>query len=155
MYAQEPILKKTYGFKRILAKLCIAVSKSDFIPSSIRIHILRIGGIKIGNNCFIGAGVNFDGLCPQLIEIGNDCVITSGTFILTHFYDTKKRRFMYGKVSIGNNVFIGLNTLIVNSVEIGNNIIIGAGSVINKDIPDNQIWAGNPARFIRDLELPN
>lgn len=93
----------------------------------------------------------FDGIYPNLIEIGEGCVITSGTHILTHFFNTKNRRFYAGKVRIGDNVFIGMNTLIVNSVDIGDNAVIGAGSIVNRDIPAGEIWGGNPAKFIKKL----
>ncbi len=59
--------------------------------------------------------------------------------------------FMRGKVVIGKNVFIGMNTLIVNAVNIGDGAIIGAGSIVNRDIPAGEIWGGNPARFIKKL----
>lgn len=103
-------------------------------------------------SCFIGSNVSFDGIYPGLIYIGKGCVITSGVCILSHFYNTIDRRFYSGKVVIGNNVFIGMNTLIVNAVNIGDNAIIGAGSVVNRDIPANEIWAGNPAKLIRKIK---
>lgn len=53
-------------------------------------------------------------------------------------------------VKIENNVFIGAHTTILKGVTIGSNAIIGACSVITKDIPANEIWAGNPARFIKN-----
>lgn len=46
-----------------------------------------------------------------------------------------------------------MNTLVVKPVTIGKNSIVGAGSIVTKDIPDNEVWAGNPARFIRKREL--
>ena len=55
----------------------------------------------------------------------------------------------YGEVKIGEHVFIGMNVLIVNAVSIGDLAVVGAGSVVLKDIPAGEIWAGNPARFIR------
>lgn len=48
--------------------------------------------------------------------------------------------------------FIGINTVICNSVTIERNVTIGAGSVVTKDIPDNEVWAGMPARFIKKIE---
>lgn len=54
-----------------------------------------------------------------------------------------------GKVHIHKRAYLGMNTLIVKPVTIGENAIIGAGSVVTKDIPANEVWAGNPARFIR------
>lgn len=99
----------------------------------------------------MGSGVQFDGIYPNLIEIGEGCVITTGTVILSHFYNTKDRGFYAGKVVIGKRVFIGMNTLIVNAVNIGDGAVIGAGSIVNRDIPAGEIWAGNPARFVRKV----
>lgn len=55
------------------------------------------------------------------------------------------------KVTIEHDVFIGAGTIILKGVTIGACSVIGAGSVVTKDIPANQIWAGNPAKYIRDL----
>lgn len=52
---------------------------------------------------------------------------------------------------IGNNVVLGANVVIIGNVSIGDNVIIGAGSVVVKDVPDNCIVAGNPARVIKEL----
>ena len=54
----------------------------------------------------------------------------------------------WGKVSIGNNVFIGVHTIILKGVRVGDNSIIGACSVVKKDIPTNEIWGGNPAKYL-------
>ncbi len=57
-----------------------------------------------------------------------------------------------GGVKIGDNVFIGMQTTILKGVHIGNNVIIGANSLVNKDIPDNCVVAGNPCKVIMSLE---
>lgn len=57
-----------------------------------------------------------------------------------------------GGVAIGNNVFIGMKSTILKGVHIGNNVIIGANSLVNKDIPDNCVAAGNPCKVIMGLE---
>ena len=54
----------------------------------------------------------------------------------------------YGKVEIGDNVFIGLGSIILPNVKIGNRVVVGAGSVVSKDIPDNSVAVGNPCRVI-------
>ena len=54
---------------------------------------------------------------------------------------------------IGDYSFIGTGTIISKDVRIGRNVIVGAGSVVTKDIPDNEIWAGNPARLIKKREV--
>ena len=53
--------------------------------------------------------------------------------------------------NIENNVFIGANSMILKGVKIGDRSIIGAGSVVTKNVPSDQIWAGNPAKFIREI----
>lgn len=76
----------------------------------------------------------------------------AGTKILTHYLDPSQPgvHFRRGEVHIEDDVFIGLNVCICSSVTIGKGAIIGAGSVVTKDIPPYQIWAGNPARYIKD-----
>ncbi len=54
-----------------------------------------------------------------------------------------------GQVVIKQKAYLGMNTLVVKPVTIGENSIVGAGSIVTKDIPANEVWAGNPARFIR------
>lgn len=96
---------------------------------------------------------------PWLVSIGNDVQIARGVLILTHGYDWSVLRGKYGemlgssgKVSIGNNVFIGANSTILKGSQIGNNVIIGAGSLVSKKLEDNMVYAGNPAKRICTLE---
>lgn len=56
-----------------------------------------------------------------------------------------------GSPTLGNNVIIYANSVIIGKINIGDNAIIGAGSIVLKDIPANEIWAGNPARFIKKI----
>lgn len=58
----------------------------------------------------------------------------------------------FGRIRIGNFVYIGNNSLIMPGVTIGNNVLIGAGSVVTKSIPDNVVVGGNPAHFICTIE---
>ena len=62
--------------------------------------------------------------------------------------DEKGHRFKYGKICIWDNVFIGVNAIILPNTIIGNNVIIGAGSIVTKSIEYNSIYAGNPAKKI-------
>ena len=77
-------------------------------------------------------------------------MITAGTKVLSHYYSISDNCFYLGKVHIGAHVFIGMNTLIISSVSIGDRAVIGAGSVVTKDIPSCEVWAGNPARFLKN-----
>lgn len=96
--------------------------------------------------------VNFDGIHPEYIEIGDHVHITSGTKILTHFFNPHDNGMYFAKVTIGDHAFIGMNTLIVSPVEIGEGAVLAAGSVVTKDVPAWEIWGGNPAKFIKKRE---
>lgn len=125
------------------------------------IKYLRNKGMRIGENCFIvnPRNIIIDETRPWLIEIGRDVVLTDGVTILTHGYDLavimNKYGELYGsagKVKIGNNVFIGVNSTILKGVNIGDNVIIGANSLVNKSFPSNVVIAGNPARIVMSLD---
>lgn len=91
------IAKRQYGLRRFLKRILLSKAyKSFFITSNIRIKFLRMVGVHIGNNCFIGQFVLFDDLYPEKIYIGDNTKVTSGTKILTHFYNTDKNTFEVG-----------------------------------------------------------
>ena len=64
-----------------------------------------------------------------------------------------KKNAKWGKVTLSDNVFIGAHTTILKGVTIGENSIIGTCSLIAKDVPENEIWAGNPAQFIKIINI--
>lgn len=125
------------------------------------IKYLKKRGILIGKDVtFYEPNTNYiDTQKPWLIEIGNNVEITRGVVIITHDYAWSVIKQLNGKivgsrgkVTIGNNVFIGINTVILQGVTIGNNVIIGANTLVNKDIPDNAIVAGNPCKMISSVD---
>ncbi len=94
-----------------------------------------------------------------MITIGNNVKLTRGVSILTHGFDWCVLKGKYGdvlgsagQVTVGNNVFIGTQSTLLKGITIGNNVIIGANSLVNKNIPDNCVAAGNPCRVIMNLE---
>ena len=113
----------------------------------------KLGGINVsGKHHVIGSKVVFDTVYPENIAIDDHVHIASGVVLLTHFLDTSKPgiKWKTGYITIGEHAFIGTNTSICGKdIHIGNHSIVGAGSVVTKDIPANEIWAGNPARFIK------
>lgn len=123
------------------------------IPQSFRAKVLRWAGIRIKDpgSLFVGYACIFDTVNPEGIHIDESVIITTGTTILSHYLDTDKSciEFKLGDVHICKNVFIGANVTICNSVTIGEGAIVGAGSIVTKDIPAGEIWAGNPAKFIK------
>jgi len=122
--------------------------------------ILRLLGAKIGKGCYIYTSLrNFDKLYTDMIEIGNNVAITKGVILLCHdmgkdyIHKKKHNNEIVGRIKIGNNCFIGMNSIVLPNVEIGDNVIVGAGSVITKNIPNNVMVAGNPFKIIKRLRL--
>lgn len=94
------------------------------------------------------------------VNIGDYCMIGPNTLITTvgHPLSPKGRREKKAQakpVSIGNNVWIGENCTILPGVTIGNNVVVAADAVVTKDVPDNSIVGGVPARKIKELEDDN
>lgn len=111
----------------------------------------RINGVKIGKNCFIKS--RFWSTEGYLIRIGDDCQVTAGVKFFTHGGAQVAREFYpkfdcFGKISIGNRVYIGTNSLIMPGVTIGDNVLVAAGSVVCNSIPSSVVVGGCPARII-------
>lgn len=115
------------------------------------------GVLKIGDNVGMASAAI---VCVESISIGNNVLLGGGVCIYdTDFHSlnpTDRNDFFLDQahtnklpVVIENNVFIGAHSTILKGVVIGENSIVGACSVVTKSIPSNQIWAGNPAKFIR------
>jgi len=122
---------------------------------ALNITYLRLTGIKIGKNCMLSLRAKLDVRRGEVI-IGDNCTITYGCIILSHDgsaeYLNPETDDGEGKVVIGNNVFIGVNAIILRNVTIGDNSVIGAGSVVTKDVPPSVVMMGNPAKIIRQID---
>lgn len=127
-------------FKNILAFL----RKDCNIPKLVK------NGLKIGKNYSIARSCVIDESHTWLIEIGNDVTITERCIILAHdasmYSDLGYTKI--GNVKIGNNVFIGVNSVVLPNTTIGDDTVIGAGSVVIGNIEPHSIYAGVPARKI-------
>lgn len=116
----------------------------------------RFKGVKVGTNSRILT--KLFGSEPWLVSIGNNCVVTRGVFFLTHdastslIIDEKGRRYFYRRIVIGNNVMIGVNSIIMPGVRIEDDVIVAAGSVVTKSVPSGSVIAGNPAKIIKKFE---
>jgi acetyltransferase-like isoleucine patch superfamily enzyme len=132
----------------------IVIHYAGNVLRNTKIWYLRRAGVKIGKNCMISFRAKID-VRRGMVTIGDECTITYGCVILSH-----DRSAMHinpndpgdGEVIIGNNVYIGVNSVILRGVHIGDNSVIGAGSVVSKDIPPGVIAVGNPAKVIKQIE---
>lgn len=112
-------------------------------------------GMQLGDNCSIFRTASM-GSEPYLVRLGNNVKIVDRVSFITHdgAVEVLRKLFnlpnidLFGTITVGNNVFIGLGSTILPGVKIGNNVVVGAGSIVTSDIPDNSIFAGVPAKFI-------
>jgi acetyltransferase-like isoleucine patch superfamily enzyme len=110
--------------------------------------------IDIGDNAYISSGVQFN--IQERIRVGRDVLIGSGTRLIDHNHGfsscdlpIRAQPISSEPITIGDDVWIGANVIILKGVQIGSSSIVGAGSVVLRSIPPGQIWAGNPARFLK------
>ncbi len=124
-----------------------------------RLFIYRkIRKIRIGKNTYISPKAYIDHHNSYSVEIGDNCYITRDCIILDHTQDKQGGPLKlwgdieYGNVKIGNNVFIGVKSVIMPGVTIGDNVIIGAMSLVTKDIPSDSVAFGQPARVVKNID---
>lgn len=126
-----------------------------------------LNGAKIGKNC----NINFNVFIENDVEVGDNVTIKSGvqlwdgiriennvfigpnvTFTNDKYPRSKQYPDSFMQIIIKKGASIGAGSVILGGVTIGENAMIGAGSVVTKNIPDSELWIGNPARFVRPIE---
>lgn len=130
-----------------------------FLSRNQRITYYKKEGIKIGENLSIVGKVSF-GSEPYLISIGNNVRISNNVNFVTHDGGMHVLRNLgllenadkFGEIIIEDNVFIGMNSIIMPGVRIGKNTVIGAGSIVTKSIDENTVACGIPAKKIKSIE---
>lgn len=150
------------NIKQYIKKIIKKFLYPNKYSSDAYIDYLRKKGIQVGKGCIIYSPnrTDIDIQRPHMLKIGDYVRITSGVTIIAHDYSRSVlcNLSQYGNVgeaddiSIGNNVFIGVNSIILMGTHIGENCIIGAGSVVSGFFEDNVVIAGNPARVICTLD---
>ena len=123
--------------KRVVGRLLNILAFISPFGKTLRPFLQKLRGVKIGKNVWISLYVFLDELHPESISIGDNSTIGLRTSIITHTYFGPPQKNNTGKVTIGNNVFIGPHCLILPNVRIGDNSVIKGGTVISKDVPSN------------------
>lgn len=136
-------------FKKIYNRLIARKSLQE-----LDLEELIENGMTVGQNCYFYSSTGFDHIYPHLISFGDDVTVSTNVTILAHDASTNivSCGTKLGRVCVGSNVFIGSGTIILCNTKIGSNVIIGAGSVVSRDLPDNGVYAGVPARRICSIE---
>ena len=149
------ILKLANLFFRVISKI------RRVTHISLAIH----NGMKVGERTLFVGNCNF-GSEPFLVEIGSDCLITDGVRFITHdgsiqvpliasgekLADVYSKKSTFDRITIKNNVFIGVGSIILPKTVIGNHCIVAAAAVVKGIFPDGVIIAGNPARIIATVD---
>lgn len=114
------------------------------------------GTITIGSNSFFNNNVTLD--AHEEIEIGENCLFGPNVSVFDNNHNYQevgipiiRQGFNYGKVRICNNVWIGANSVVTAGVTIGDNVIVGANSVVTKDLAPGGVYAGVPAKRIKEF----
>jgi acetyltransferase-like isoleucine patch superfamily enzyme len=147
------INKLFFQIKRVIYLLLFLIS-SDKNRSKL---------IRFFYKCKIGQNVHWTGLPilgteSHLIQIGNNVTIARNVVFHTHdgavrlLRDKYPEINLYGKINIGNDCFIGSDSIILPNINIGDNSIVGTGSVVTKNIPSNSVFAGNQAKLIKSTD---
>lgn len=119
--------------------------------SCAKIPLYRMMGVKIGKGVYIAPWVFLDGMYPSLIELGDGCSLGGGCKLLTH--ENTCDRFRIGKVRVGANSIVGAFSIVRGGVSVGSHVTTGIGSIVLKDIPDDRVAIGNPARVVKPSRM--
>jgi len=119
--------------------------------SRVKIPLYRMMGVKIGKGVYIAPWVFLDGMYPSLIELEDGCSLGGGCKLLTH--ENTSDKFRLGKVCIGANSVVGAFSIVRGGVSVGANVTTGIGSIVLKDVPDDRVAIGNPARIVKPTKL--
>ncbi len=148
-------------------KSTIEIGKNSLVEGTLTTYTPH-ARIVIGSNVFIGNNTLIG--CAESIEIGDHVLISFDCIIQdtdTHHLEYSKRKndtidWMHGKknwdglttakIKIGNDAWIGARSIILKGVQIGEGAVIGAGSCVTKDVNAHTVVAGNPAKFIKNIE---
>lgn len=134
--------------RRIIKRLVFRIRGEDLLEDLIK------RGLTVGENFKKLHGCILDPGHCWLIKIGNNVTMAPRVHVLAH--DASTKTFLgytkIGRVNIGNNVFIGAESIILPNITIGDRVIIGAGSVVTRNLEPNAVYAGNPAKYICSID---
>jgi hypothetical protein len=142
-----PTAKTRLGF--VVRSVLLWVSRM-IPPSRLKVAVLRLTGMKIGESVYVSPGVVIDPLWPWLIELEDGVILGLGCRVLSH--ECTVKHFRIGRTRIGQKSVIGAGSSIRAGVTIGKRVTVGCNSYVNSDIPDDQTVGGVPAKPLAHTE---
>lgn len=154
------IAKAMKRFLKPVAKKSSVIDKTSVVCAGSQINMTTIGrysylgydcftlNANIGSFCSIADNCRIGGATHSMDSVSMSPVFSEGKNVLNKNFSKHKQSEQL-QVSIGNDVWLGVGVQIKSGVEIGDGAIVGMGSIVTKNIPAYEVWAGNPARFIR------
>ena len=134
----------------------IRIGARGNIARDVMLYAHDSGGIQLGSDCSIGPGAIVSSADGGRVTIGDGGLIGPKVVMISanHVYTDpnvliRRQGFTAKTIDIGKDVWIGASAVILSGVKIGDGSVIGAGSVVSKDVPAQQVWAGVPARFVK------
>ena len=125
-------------------------------------RFLRHKGVRIGEKCTIITKIQNFGTEPYLVKLGDNVTITHGVIFITHDGGTRLFRDefpemnpygnVFGTIELGNNVFVGINSLLLPGSKISDNTLVGAGTIVKGNFEPGVVIAGNPGRVICGID---
>lgn len=160
MHLPPSFMKLNFGsrkFRQFCAKLILGDNCGKWV--NIERNVIFGSGMKIGN----GSGIGEHSRIPSEVVIGDNVMMGQEVLMFTSNHNYERLDVPMGAqgssevkpIIIGNDVWIGARAIMLPGVHIGNGCIIGAGSVVTKSVPDYEVWAGNPAHFIKSRLCEN
>lgn len=141
------VQSENIGDGTMIWQFCVVLKEAKIGKNcNINCQVLIENKAVIGNNVTIKPGVQiWDGITLEdQVFVGPNVTFTNDLFP-----KSKNTHFELKKTLVKKGASIGANATILAGISIGENALVGAGSVVTKDIPDNEIWVGNPAKFLK------
>ena len=138
------------GDNTLIWQFCVILKYAQIGKNcNINCHVLIENEVLVGDNVTIKPGVQiWDGITIEdHVFIGPNV-----TFTNDHFPKSKNTDFHLRKTLIKKGASIGANATILGGITLGEKCLVGAGSVVTKDIPANEVWVGNPAKYLKDIQ---
>lgn len=147
----DVIMHMPFAISRNICAVLICKKIGNHTQFCRHVHFISPHKIIIGDNCFINRNVVLDGRKQLVIGKNTDIGEYSAIWSLEH--DTQNHTCVGGVTKIGDNCWIAPHCIILPGVRIGNNVVVATGSIVTKNIPDNVVVAGIPAKIIKNRKL--